>query len=241
MKRALVVEDNVYSGEIIEKVILEADKSVEVLRADNIRDAYKCSMDYSIDFFIVDIVLDSKKANDVSGLDFARRIRSMVKYKMTPLIFVSSKQVAKLDLFQSIHCYSILEKPICDNELRQLIENICCKNICNIEDDCIDFRVNGVIFPISISKIVYIEYRRGVLKVYTTTDILRVPYYSLKEIERRVGNLFLRCSRNFLVNRQYIYEIDLVNRFVDLIDGYGKLEIGSVMKKRIRKEFGNGL
>lgn len=239
MSRVLIVEDNTYSGEIIVDIVKKAEKGIEVLWTDNVSDAYRWAMEYAIDVFIIDIVLDSRQANDVSGLGFARSIRKLADYKLTPLIFISSKQVPKLNLFQSVHCYSVLEKPIFESELQEALENILCKSICHVPGDFIDFRVNGVIYPISVEQIVYIEYVHGVLNVHATSDVLKVPYYSLKEVERKVdGKNFLRCSRTLLVNKHYISEIDLVNRYIRLCGDYGKLEIGSAMKKRLRRELG---
>ncbi|MCD7825165.1 MAG: LytTR family transcriptional regulator DNA-binding domain-containing protein [Clostridiaceae bacterium] len=234
MGRVLVIEDNQCSAKIIMKIIKDTDNQLDVLWADNASRAYEMAMEYKIDLFLVDIVLESGTARDVSGLSFARNIRKIAQYKITPLIIISSKKVSKIDLFQTVHCYSIMEKPICDNELREILENIFHNNAPNTGKEYLDFRVNGIIYPVCINQIVYIEHSRGDLYIHTSKDVLRVPYYSLKEIERKTDGIFWRCSKTTLINKEYIHELDFTNCYVRLTDGYGQLEIGSVMKKRIR-------
>ena len=236
MGRVLVVEDNNYSADIILKIIKNVDNMLDVIRVNNASRAYEMALEYKIDLFIIDIVLEPKVARDVSGLTFARNIRKMIQYKLTPIIFVSSKQVSKIEIYQTIHCYSFVEKPICDTELRELVENVLKENVCNSGKECIDFRINGIIYPVSIDEIVYVEYVKGILCVHTKKEIIKVPYYSLRELERKTDGIFWRCSKTHLVNRQYVYSWDFVNRYVKLIDGYGKLEIGNVMKKSIKKK-----
>lgn len=130
-----------------------------------------------------------------------------------------------------------MEKPICESELRELLKNIFCKNICNPGEEVIDFKINGIIYPVNLNEIIYIKYIKGILQVHTTKDVLEVPHIPLTEVQRNMDGMgFLRCSKSVLVNQKYIRSFDFVNQYVELVDGYDSLKMGSVMKKKIRKQ-----
>ena len=64
---------------------------------------------YIIDLFLLDIILDEKNKNDSGGILFAQSVREIDKYKLTPVIFVTSLIGWEADLLKTIHCYVILK------------------------------------------------------------------------------------------------------------------------------------
>ena len=73
-KQILIVEDN---KRHMDRAcdILEQLEDVVIFKADNCADAYRYAMEYSIDLFIVDIILEKTKNGDMSGMTFADNIR----------------------------------------------------------------------------------------------------------------------------------------------------------------------
>ena len=84
-KQILIVEDN---KRHMDRAcdILEQLEDVVIFKADNCADAYRYAMEYSIDLFIVDIILEKTKNGDMSGMTFADNIREIERYKATPII-----------------------------------------------------------------------------------------------------------------------------------------------------------
>lgn len=122
-----------------------------------------------------------------------------------------------------------------EGELLKLIQNIFSKNICNSDEEFIDFRINGIIYPVETKDIIYMKYQKGNLEVHTINDILVVPYLSLIEVERRLeGVTFVRCNKSTLVNYGFVHYTDFIEEFVERKKGCNVLKTGSVMKKKIR-------
>ena len=61
-KQILVVEDNQYSMNKICSILKEI-KNITVLKAKNSGEAYRYAMEYSIDLFIIDIILRRRTIN----------------------------------------------------------------------------------------------------------------------------------------------------------------------------------
>lgn len=76
MKRILLLEDNETSRKMIEKIINEIDEQIRVFSFTNATDAYEAVMMYSIDLFIIDIILDRKRNKQRLPHDQCERNRS---------------------------------------------------------------------------------------------------------------------------------------------------------------------
>ena len=101
-KNILIVEDNKYYMNLICDMLLEVP-DINIQRATNSADAYKRTMEMTIDVFVVDIVLDTSILGDVSGIKFIERIRTIDKYKFTPIIITTSLEDPKLHSYSYLH------------------------------------------------------------------------------------------------------------------------------------------
>jgi len=68
LKKILILEDNPVALEHLETLVREVDARNDIYAFDNIKDAYQCAMEKTIDLFLIDIILDTKKPGDASGL-----------------------------------------------------------------------------------------------------------------------------------------------------------------------------
>ena len=88
-KQILIVEDNNKNMEKLCEVLKDI-KDVYIHKAKNSEQAYRYALEYNIDLFIVDIILNTKVFADISGLKFIESIRSINGYKFTPIIVTTS-------------------------------------------------------------------------------------------------------------------------------------------------------
>lgn len=73
--------------------------------------------------------------------------------------------------------------------------------------------------------------------IKTTKDELEISYKSNSQVIKELDSEdFIKCNRSVLVNKAFIASIDSTNRYIQLKDGYGTLEIGTIMKKDFLKE-----
>ena len=81
IKNVLIVEDNKAALTMLYKIVEELDIETKIFTASDSKEAYQKAIQYTIDVFIVDIILDTTISADVSGIEFAERIRTIEKYQ----------------------------------------------------------------------------------------------------------------------------------------------------------------
>ena len=237
-KQVLVVEDNQYSMKRICLILKEID-GITIVKATNSGEAYKYAMEYAIDLFIVDVILDSTKEADISGMTFADNIRKIDRYKMTPIIFTTSLADPKLYAYANVHCYQYFDKPYKEEEFKEAVLTTLQMKIKKYEKEYVCFKINGIIFPIKISDIVFIDNKITSLCIQCVQgDVINAPYKSSRQLLLELNsNKFLKCNKSVIVNVDYIHFVDYNESVIKLKDNFGEVKIG----RRILKSFKDGL
>lgn len=147
-KKVLILEDNDKTALLLKQLLEECGSPVKIYIEKDIEQAYALVMQNRIQLFVIDIILDISKAGDTSGIRFAEAVRSITKYKYTPMIFITSLQDPEIYAYRELHCYGYIEKPFAIEQVKkQLAEALEC-NI-SVENDCmLHFRKDGILYPI---------------------------------------------------------------------------------------------
>ncbi len=239
IKKILVLEDNMTTSDCIGRILLEIDNRNQIFSYSDLKGAYQCILEKRIDLFIIDIILDTCKPGDSSGLKFVDRIRTIEKYAFTPVIFISSLEDAKLYTYEKLHCYRFVEKPF-DTEMLKRIVSECLNFPCSVETrKTLYFRKDGIILAVDREDIVYAESINHIMNIHTTRgDMLKIPYITLKKLIEDVDSIdIIQCSRSTLVNMTFIDNVDIPNQIIRLKEGFGNVEIGIMYKKKLREIF----
>lgn len=241
-QNVLLVEDNEKAREMLIKILSEIDDvSLNVLEAENIDLAYRYAVQYTIDLFLLDIIIDTSINGDTSGMKFAAHIRGMNQYKSTPIIFVTSLVDHELFAYSELHCYQYIEKPYDTKKALVKIREALGLKVEKEDDRRIFFRKDGLILPVLIRNIVYIECSKPFMKIFMTNDILKLGYHPLNRILQELDSKdFLQCSRNTIINANYIENIDLINRFLKMKPEGTLIDIGEAYEKTFMSELKNG-
>lgn len=241
-RKVLIVEDNDKSRKMLVKLINDIEGiSVTILEADKIDAAYKYAMQYTIDLFIIDIIIDTSVRDDTSGMRFATHIREMDQYKLTPIIFITSLEDHELFAYSELHCYQYMEKPYDEAKATIKIKEALGLTVDKKDDRRMFFRKDGLIFPTLIRDIVLIECSKPFMKVYLKNDFLKIAYQPLKNILRELDSRdFLQCNRNTVVNKNYIENIDLTNKFIKMKHQDFFITLGNAYDKKFMSELKNG-
>ena len=213
-KKILILEDNDAALMHIAGLINEIDNKLEIKMFNNIKDAYLCAMENRIDLFIIDIILDIKHPGDTSGLEDARSYT-----------------------YENLHCYKFVEKPFNNKNVKNIIEE-CLKFPGEINSiKTLYYRCDGIILAVDIDEIVYAECNNHTMYIYKKQgDIFKVPYLTIKKLLQDVDtDQIIQCSRNTVINKDYIYKVDIPNRIIELKNSYGKIDIGIMFKKYIKE------
>lgn len=241
-QNVLLVEDNEKAREMLVKILGEIDEvSIHVLEAENIDLAYRYAVQYTIDLFLLDIIIDTSVSGDTSGMKFAAHIRNMNQYKSTPIIFVTSLVDQELFAYSELHCYQYLEKPYDAEKALVKIREALGLKVEKENDKRIFFRKNGLILPVLIRNIVYIECSKPFMKVVMINDALKLGYHPMNKILQELDSSdFLQCNRNTIINVNHIESIDLINRFLKMKPEGTLVDIGEVYEKAFMSELKNG-
>lgn len=235
-RNILIVEDNEAHRSALCAIIQDLHKDVRVYCADSIDEALKLTLQHPIHLFLVDIILNSEKPGDVSGLEFAQQLRGIDKYKFTPLVFITSLEDPKLYSYIQLHCLGYIEKPFSVAQVRDTILDALEFPVKDADDKYLYFRKDGIVYSVHVKDIVYIESCRRKVKIVCVNDELEVPYRTCNEILSDLNSrTFAKCSRYCIVNKKYIEYIDYANHYIKLKHVSYPIEIGVVMKKEFKK------
>ncbi len=237
-KQILVVEDNKYSMNRICSILKDIE-GITIIKADNSGEAYQYATEYSIDLFIIDIILDSTKEADVSGMTFAEAVRKMDKYKMTPIIFTTCLEDPELHAYAHLHCYEYFRKPYDLEKLKEAIVTTLQMKTTKYEKEYVCFKVNGIVFPVKIKDIVCIDNRTTSIHIQCANgESIDAPYKSSRQMLLELNsNKFLKCNKSIIINTDFIESINYQIYEVKLKNNFGKVKIG----RRILKSFKEGL
>lgn len=231
LKQILVVEDNEHSMDMICEIIDEIEEVI-IHKAVDSDKAYKYAMECDIDLFIVDFILDTSVVGDVSGMKFIDRIRTIDKYKFTPIIVTTCLEDPKLHTYSYLHCYRYFEKPYDKEEVKCTIKAALMYEQPKEERKFLYYKKDGILYSVKIRDIVYIVNHSINIEIHCIDCVLTAPYKACKKLLDEINSPdFLQCSKNTIVNKEYILCVDAANRYITLTNNYGILDIGPKMKK----------
>lgn len=236
-KQILIVEDNKAAMELVCRLLEDIENTV-ILKSQDSEHAYRYAIEYNIDLFIVDIILNTSALADISGLKFIEGIRSIERYKFTPIIVTTSLEDPKFHAYSHLHCFRYFEKPYDKEEFQKaVIEALEYKSVKKTKEFYY-YKNDGVLYSVKIKDIVYFQSVSRTTYIHCKNNrVLRAPYKSNKNILLELNSeMFLKCSNNTIVNIEYIKGIDTANRYVMLVENFGFLDIGPRIKKRFLKE-----
>ena len=237
-KTVLIIEDEAEQLSLLKQLVRAAGENAEVFTASDVTHAYEILMEKSIDVFLVDIILDTTRPGDTAGVRLVERIRKIPKYMFTPVIFVTSLEDPTMYAYTDLNCMGYIEKPFEPERIIKLVEKALNYTTAREKEISITFRKDGILYPVRLKEIVYMESQNHVIHVHLRDGSeLEIPYKTCKQIlqETDEGSL-LQCSRSTIVNREYVQGVDVPNRYLMLKEGFGMLDIGGRYKKKILVE-----
>lgn len=237
MKSVLIVDDSQRSLDMLREIVNNLPGDIMVYEASNLDDAYALAMKNNIDLFLLDVILDSSNLVDVSGIHFANNMRDTKKYQYTPIIFITSLEDPKLYAYSELHCYSYIEKPYDVQKASKIILEALEIPQAKKEKKNVFFRKDGILYKKDASEVLYIENSRTGQVVHFVNGDLNLSYQPTKNILAELAcDCFVQCSRYVIVNKDFIDNIDITNRYITLTNGK-KIEIGMAFKNIFLRDF----
>lgn len=234
MKKILLLEDNIKSAAIIENALYKVSDKIQVFSVTCTDEAYPLIVNNRIDVLIVDIILNTSKQGDTSGIKFVQKLRMFAQYKFTPVIFVTSLEDPVIYAFRELHCYGYIEKPFDIKQIQKLVVEALTYEAPDTEDKTLYFRKDGILYPVNCKNIVYAESSNHKMCFYFENKTeLTIGYKSCKQVlEEAEMKELLQCNKGTIINRRHIVNIDLTNGVVTL-RGNVRINIGNAYKKKL--------
>lgn len=235
-KKVLILEDNLQTAQAIAAIVKENERKITIRYTSSIEEAYRISIEETIDVFIIDIILQTTKPGDTSGIKFAKAIRRIERYYFTPMFFITALADPELYAYRDLHCFGYIEKPFSEDQIRSLLADALHYQTQRVEDSTVYFRKDGILYSVKLPQIIYIQVQHHRMQIVTAKNTLEIPYKTIKSFLQEADSPnFLQCNRYTVLNRNYIEQIDLSNRYIKMRDRKELLEIGGSYRKEIQK------
>ncbi|OHW62377.1 transcriptional regulatory protein YehT [Andreesenia angusta] len=232
MGNILVVEDNETIANGLVNIIRSINDGLNVKTTGYAEEAIRYAGEVKWDVFLLDIQL-----KDYSGIELAKKLREVEKYKLTPIVFITSIPNEELNAFRKIHCYDYIIKPFKEAVVKETLKTIIEYGIREIQaDDVIKIKKKFYSNMIKQKEIIYIEARLKDLEIVTVKERLNVKDYSLKKLFEELNGDFLQCHRSYVLNKSYLEHIDHIKNEIKLRELEQAIPIGRTYKKRLMED-----
>lgn len=236
MRNVLILEDNDVTRSVLYKLIEEVSGDVCIHEFSSMNGIYDFVLNHTVELFLIDIIIDKENTGDTSGLKFAEKIRKISQYEFTPIIFITSLYDPKLYAYSSIHSYEYIEKPFDNEKVKVTIRSALRFPKSTYADKTIHFRMDGTLFIVKCSEILYIESYRHKIYVYRSDGSkIIAPYKSFEQILLEAKDTMLeQCSRSVIINKAYLEYVDWANSCIKLKNMNETIRIGITFKQRLK-------
>ena len=235
-KEVLILEDKEEVRDELSAIVREADPRARIYEAENEEQGYSFAMKHSIDLFLIDVVLHpGRLGKDQSGAVFGYTMRGVLKYRYTPMVFITKLYDPDFTLLKTIRCFSCVEKPYDPDKLREIIRKGLKFQTQDPRDVPFFYQRDGMLEAVPVRDIVYVDTLDGKLYLHKNGDedeIVLANKSCVSLMEDFDSAAFLMCRRGTLVNVRYIQKIDSVNRYIYLKGTNKMLEIGPTVRKK---------
>ena len=205
----LVLEDEVYQREMLKKCIEEKFLDVRVYEAESEEEAKEIIHSGNI----IDLFLLDTKLKAGSGLDFAKFIRQIDKYEISPIIFISGQASYIIKALKEVNCFDYLLKPYAIEKVFELVEKFL-RHLKDIEKkNYIFFKdINGSQIKIYYKDILFLEYYLKRCIIHTKIGSINIRTNGIDNIIKEINyKNILRTHKSYAVNLDNIKEIKRIN------------------------------
>jgi two-component system LytT family response regulator len=250
MLKAIIVDDERPARLLISSMI-EKYKSTIVMVGEA---AYGAEAILLIEETNPDLVFLDIQMPDMNGFEMLARLS-----KQPAIIFTTAYDKYALDAFHE-NAIDYLLKPIEENRFDQSIQKLQKFGLINKQIDvahmldlfnkfqrkkeicALPIKVGQKILLVRFTEIAYCESRDGYVSLFTNAGKEYVTDFNLQELETKLPDNFLRVQKSFIINKDYIKEIQRYfnNRLIIILDDKSstKITTGTSYINEIRKALG---
>ncbi len=200
----LLVEDDLIQSTYFKKIVEMKYIDVRVYEAESAKESMRIIEKVDIDIFFLDI-----KLKGISGLELAENIRKIVKYELSPIVFISGQIGYIIDALKKVNCHDFITKPYHIDDVAKIIDKFLRHKNKVTNENYTNFKTrDGIEININKKEILFIEYYLKKCIMHT-----RVGKYNIKSngLEKLITEInyknIIRTHKSFAVNLDYLKEI----------------------------------
>lgn len=162
---------------------------------------------------IIDLFFLDTKLKEGSGLDFAKFIRQIDKYEISPIIFISGQVSYIVEALKEVNCFDYLLKPYALEKVFELVDKFL-RHLKKIEkNNYIFFKdINGNQIKIYHKDILFLEYYLKKCIIHTRVGSINIRTNGIDNIIKEINyKNILRTHKSYAVNLDNIKEIKRIN------------------------------
>ncbi|MBZ4646453.1 MAG: two-component system, LytTR family, response regulator [Petroclostridium sp.] len=209
MINILIVEDEQIARTNLARMLQSLSEEIKILEASTGKEAIQLLKQTHINLFFLDIQLP-----DISGLKVAETIRSIPKYELTYIVFVTAHVQYQLEAFKKYHCYDYIEKPYTKEDVLKVAERLI-RGVQSIPpaEKAICFELRDFILKIRTDDILFIESRGRNCVIHTSSRLYTIPNIAMKKmLDKLADETFIQTHKSYIVNIKSVERIDKVDR-----------------------------
>lgn len=212
-----------------------SDEHWRFVESDSVDDL-KCFLEENskVDMVCLDITMDG-------SIEMAERVRS--DFSSSYITLIADTNISPIKYIRpSIRAESLMVKPLSDAQIETVLEEAVISYMKRLElpDDRRVFVTEnkGSKNLISYDRILFFESREK--KVFLSTEKEEYGFYdTLDELEIKLDDIFIRCHRSYIVNRERISRVELSAGRIILDDGT-EIPMSRSYKKAVKDYLFNG-
>ncbi len=206
--------------------------------ADDFSEAYRVILEYKIDTLVCCAEREHGKRTPCSVYHFIEVVRTVQRYYFTPIILVSNVEDPSNYCFRELHCFDVIEYPFRAERFIHSLQKALCYTAYGEDEHMLYIQEEHVLYPVLCSQISHIQSMNHVMEVHLIDGSCRtLRYCTMKQLlETADVSFLLQCSRSAIINLDYVYCVDYVNRLVTM-QSKRQLPIGSTYVKTLQEYF----
>lgn len=228
----MIVEDDLLISKGLRAILKSIDDKLDITITGYAEDALNYAKNHYYDAFLLDIQLE-----DYSGIELAKSIREIDKYKLTPIIFITAIPTRELMAFKEIHCYDYIVKPFTEKEVREALETIINHGM-KTENKLKTLKIiqKSYTYILKQDEIIYIESKNKDLLLVTVNEEIKLSNYSIRKVLEELDTNFIQCHRGYIINIEYIRRIDHRDNTIKLRGTDELIPIGRKYRENLRND-----
>lgn len=223
MLKCIIIDDEELARTLLKTYIDRLDYIEIVASLENPLDAIPILKSQTIDILFLDIQMP-----DLKGTDLAKMISSN-----TQIIFTTAYSEYALEGFE-LNALDYLLKPITFNRFLTAINKVKKENHLQVEEATITVKSGYDLHKIKYNDILFIESDSEYV-IYHIEDKKIMSHQTLKSLEEKLPNFFMRVHRSFIINKNYVTAL----KGKDLIIHNTKIPVSSTYYESVKETLFN--